>query len=733
MPRSWDTSGSWDLTTYGATVGKVRPSGVFLVAGPVPVLVLGSEISAASSPPGREAAVPGTTRPVLLPAAVWLLHMALPLLGLWLLIARPELDLRWDQRQAHFWLVAIAAAVSLALAVRVNEQARTRSDARLFLVSLAFIATAGFLGLHALATPGVLLHANNLGFTMAAPLGLYLASGLALVSSFELADANARRVVRWQVPLRTVLAVGLIGATVLVLTAQPGPASTEAHGPLVGFAVMGSALYLIAAIRYYLIHRRRPAALLLSIITALVLLGEALIAMVYARNWAASWWEWHVLMLLAFGSVAYSAHVLYRREGSRSGLFNSVALEQTLGQVRREHTAALEALVDAMGGTDRAGIGPVTARLAAQFGLTERQAEVLEQGAAALARERDQSRRLEALVDVGLLAQLSRAEDELLAAVARVAGEAFGGDEVRIRVLRSGRLAAAGGTVSADTEQLAAAALSGRQPAEADHTLVLPLSVKEQPTGVLEVHRPGAPFSPQDRSVLRSLASLVSVELENARLYQHLDGLFRSYLSPDVARALLADPAQAALGGAVAEVTVLMADLSGFTPFSERSAPAEVVAMLNTYYGAVVPEILGHGGTVTQFIGDAVMALFNAPVPQPDHALRAVRAAVRLQEVAASVARDGWPRFRVGLNTGPALVGNIGSEAMRHFTAIGDTVNLSARLEGTAPPGGVVLGAGTAALVRDAVCLERHGVVKVKGRAEPVEAYLLSGPAHRNE
>jgi class 3 adenylate cyclase len=671
-------------------------------------------------------AVSRMNRPLALPAAVWLLHMALPLLGLWLLIARPAFDLSWDQRQAHFWLVAGVAAVSLVLAVRINEQARTRADARLSLVSLAFIATAGFLGLHALATPGVLLHATNLGFTMAAPLGLYLASGLAFVSSFEFTGSSAQRVVRWQTPARIGLAVVLAASAVAAWKAPVHQAdATEAHGPLVGFAVMGSALYGIAAVRYYLIHRRRPAALLLSVITAFVLLSEALVAMVYARNWAASWWEWHVLMLLAFGFVAYSAHVLYRREGSRSGLFNSVALEQTLGEVRRGHTEALEALVEAMGGTDRTDIGRVTARLAAEFGLTERQAEVLEQGAAALARERDQSRRLEGLVEVGLLARLSRAEDDLLAAIVRVAGEAFGGDEVRVRVLHSGRLADAGGTVTADTDQLAAQVLATHRPVEADRLLVLPLSAKDKPTGVLEVHRPGGPFSAHDRSVLRSLASLVSVELENARLYQHLDGLFRSYLSPEVARALIADPAQAALGGAVTEVTVLMADLTGFTPFSERSTPVEVVSMLNTYYGAIVPEILGQNGTVTQFIGDAVMALFNAPVPQPDHALRAVRAAVGLQEAAAAAAREGWPRFRVGINTGPALIGNIGSEAMRHFTAIGDTVNLSARLEGTAPPGGVVLGARTAELVDGEVRLQRRGAIPVKGKAEPVEAYLV--------
>jgi class 3 adenylate cyclase len=449
--------------------------------------------------------------------------------------------------------------------------------------------------------------------------------------------------------------------------------------------------------------------------------------MAYARNWAASWWEWHLLMLLAFGFVAYSAHVHYQREGSASGLFNSVALEQTLDEVRREHTAALEALVEAMMDSPEQGqIGRVTARLAAQFGITERQAEVLEQGAAALARERDQTRRLEALVDVGLLARVSHAEADLLAAVAELAHGAFGGDEVRLRVLRAGRLETAGGDLTSGDDALAAQVLDTREPASAAGLLLLPLTVKDRATGVLEVRRPSGDFTDHDRSVLRSLASQVSIALENARLYQHLDGLFRSYLSPDVARALIADPAQAALGGATAEVTVLMADLVGFTTYSERSEPADVVAMLNTYYGAVVPRILAQGGTVTQFIGDAVMALFNAPVPQPDHALRAARAGLELHAAAAEVARDGWPQFRVGVNTGPALVGNIGSETMRHFTAIGDTVNLAARLESAAPPGGVVISAGTRAQLPSGAAMTQLGAITVKGKAEPVEAYLLS-------
>jgi class 3 adenylate cyclase len=502
---------------------------------------------------------------------------------------------------------------------------------------------------------------------------------------------------------------------------------TEAHGPLVGVAVTGSMLYGVAALRYYAIHRRRPAPILLSVITAFVLLAETLIAMVYGHNWQASWWEWHLLMLLAVGFVAYSAQVLYKREGSRSGLFNSVALERTLDEVRREHSAALEALVEAMSDpTGRVPVGRVTARLADQFGITERQGEVLAQAAAALARERDQTRRLEALVGVGLLVRVNHAEQDLLGGVTDLVQGAFGDDRVRIRLVTAGRLEPPAGT---DLAGLSERVMTSGEPAEsaAHDALLLPLTVKERTAGVLEVRRPDRRFSDHDQSVLRLLASQVSIALENARLYSHLDGLFRSYMSPDVARALLADPAQAALGGAVAEVTVLMADLVGFTPFSERAEPAEVVSMLNAYYGRIVPSILGQGGTVTQFIGDAVMALFNAPVRQDDHALRAARAGLDLQRAAAAIAGEGWPRFRVGINTGPALVGNIGSEAIRHFTAIGDTVNLAARLESSAPAGAVVISASTRTLVADEASVERVGAIRVKGKAEPVEAYVLRG------
>ena len=106
-------------------------------------------------------------------------------------------------------------------------------------------------------------------------------------------------------------------------------------------------------------------------------------------------------------------------------------------------------------------------------------------------------------------------------------------------------------------------------------------------------------------------------------LHDRVDALLRSYLSPDVAAALIEDPDRASLGGVEVDVTVLFADLGGYTAFAERATPTEVVAMLNAVFGAAVPVVLGEGGAVVQFMGDAMMAIFNAPTPQPDHALRA--------------------------------------------------------------------------------------------------------------
>lgn len=199
------------------------------------------------------------------------------------------------------------------------------------------------------------------------------------------------------------------------------------------------------------------------------------------------------------------------------------------------------------------------------------------------------------------------------------------------------------------------------------------------------------------------------------------------YFSPDLAEHLLADPRRAELGGEIAVVTILFADLGSYSTYAEKRAPAEVVAMLNEYFGIALPAIHEFGGVPVQLAGDAVMAVFGAPKPEPDHASRACSAALAILERTDALAAGprAGPRFHIGVNTGPALVGNIGSEEYRNFTAIGDTTNLAARLQGIATPGDVVIGPTTAAALDDRFVLSPLGPVHVKGRVEPTEVFAL--------
>jgi class 3 adenylate cyclase len=665
--------------------------------------------------------------------------MLIPLAALWLLIAQPAADLRWEHHGAHFWLVLATAIVNVGLAAVVAYSAARRGDGRLFLVAVGFMVSAGFLGLHSLATPGVLIHQRTSGFVAATPTGLLLASGFAVLSSLEFSEAGARRLRRAGVPLLVAVGLVLVGWGLLSLSELP-PLDTplsdsEASGVLLIAAFAGAALYGVASLRFFRLHRRRPAVMLVSLITAFALLAEAMFAVAYGRSWHASWWEWHVLMTAAFALVAYSAYVQYRREGSPVGLFYGAALEATVQRLRRDYSQALEELVAAVQRRADA-TEPVeetfdrtAATVASQFDLTERQLDVLKRSADALGRERRQARRLGALVAVGQQARVMQEERALASRAMDLAAEAFRPLRLRLALIRDGVLTFPFGDGSAVTDGLCQDALHEGEPVASPdaRSFAVPLHVKDHRVGVLEARDEHRPIGGADQAILRSFAAQLSIALENSRLYHSLDGLFRSYMSPPVATSLIADPEQARLGGDIVEVTVLMADLRGFTPFAERTPPDEVVAMLNAYYGVVVPAILAEGGTVIQFVGDAVMAIFNSPVRQPDHARRAARAALALQRAVDAVraGHAGWPPFRVGVNSGPALVGNIGSAELRNFTAIGDTTNLAARLESIAAPGQVVIGSATRALLGDHAVVEPLGSLTIRGKAQPVEAFVL--------
>jgi class 3 adenylate cyclase len=428
------------------------------------------------------------------------------------------------------------------------------------------------------------------------------------------------------------------------------------------------------------------------------------------HNWHLSWWEWHLLLLFAFLFVAYSAYIQFRREGSSGGLFDAVALSATARRIHAQYEQALEEVVTHV----RQGRPLAAARLAGRFRLTEGQTAVLDRAAGALANERELSERLGALAELGRQARVGLSEDDLVSATLERVRETFG--DVRLSLLRDGALH---GVTEAEFDELARGEVVAR-----DEDALHPLTVKNRLAGVLAI--PSGPMP----EMAATLANQMSIALENARIYHEVDTLFRQYMSPDVAQSLLADPDQAALGGSLVEVTTLFADLRGFTTFSEKVAPGEIVEMLNRYHTAAVPCILRHGGTIVQFVGDALLALFNAPTRQPDHAARAVRAALEMQEAAARVSAEvagaevEWPKFRVGVNTGPALVGNIGSPEFRGFNAMGDAVNVAARLQALADPGTVVIGQATRDLIgpADVVSL---GDLALKGKEHTVRAYRL--------
>jgi adenylate cyclase len=191
------------------------------------------------------------------------LALLLPLAGFALLLASAPADVHWEHRPAHFWLILLTALVNVVLGLAASEAARRRRDARAFLVSLAFLVSAGFLGLHALATPGALIEGRSVGFVIATPIGLIVASGFAAVSAVELRAATASWVVTNERRLRgAVLALIAAWAFFSVAELPPfdGPLPPgELHGPLLGLAAVGIPLFVFAAWRYYDPARRGAA------------------------------------------------------------------------------------------------------------------------------------------------------------------------------------------------------------------------------------------------------------------------------------------------------------------------------------------------------------------------------------------------------------------------------------------------------------------------------------------
>jgi len=235
------------------------------------------------------------------------------------------------------------------------------------------------------------------------------------------------------------------------------------------------------------------------------------------------------------------------------------------------------------------------------------------------------------------------------------------------------------------------------------------------------------------------LASFIGASLLNysaeGRQRRFIKGVFRHYLSPDVIERIIENPSLLSLGGEKREITSFFSDVAGFTAISEALSPEELVNLLNEYLGEMTDIILLTGGTLDKYEGDAIIAFWNAPLDQPDHGLRACRAALRCQKRLAELrgqftGKIGRPlTMRIGLNSGPAVVGNMGSSRRFDYTAMGDTVNLASRLEGACKQYQVPILAGeeTFARVREDIIAREVDTIRVVGKKKPVSVYEIVG------
>ncbi len=214
---------------------------------------------------------------------------------------------------------------------------------------------------------------------------------------------------------------------------------------------------------------------------------------------------------------------------------------------------------------------------------------------------------------------------------------------------------------------------------------------------------------------------------------QFIKQAFSYYLSPVVIKQLLEDPSQLQLGGEQREITAFFSDVEGFTSISEKLSPTEVVSLLNEYLTAATDVLLKYGGTVDKFEGDAIVAFFGAPVSQPDHAYRCAMAALEIQLklslLAITWVERGYPliKTRIGMNSGPAVVGNMGSSQRMNYTMMGDTVNLASRLEGANKFYGTytMMSEATYEMVKEHFVCRKLDLIRVKGKTQPIAVYEL--------
>ncbi len=223
--------------------------------------------------------------------------------------------------------------------------------------------------------------------------------------------------------------------------------------------------------------------------------------------------------------------------------------------------------------------------------------------------------------------------------------------------------------------------------------------------------------------------AIVLDDLTERKKLEAQRGLLQRMVSPAVLDQI--DPNSLQIGGKKVDITVLFADVRGFTAYSEKHTPEELVAVLNRYLAAAAEAVLANEGTVDKFLGDAVMAWFNAPLPQPDHTLRAVKTALGIRDAVAKLHAE-MPKethldFGVGIHYGDAVLGWIGTERRLEYTAIGDSVNTSKRIQENSAKNQILMSRDAYERVKDQVDVSPFAPIAAKGKTQPVEVYEVLG------
>jgi adenylate cyclase len=255
--------------------------------------------------------------------------------------------------------------------------------------------------------------------------------------------------------------------------------------------------------------------------------------------------------------------------------------------------------------------------------------------------------------------------------------------------------------------------------------------------GVLYADRldPFATFTPDHLELISAVAAQTAVAVETIKAHKRLAreevarANYSRFMPEYVVKQLLDNPDSFRLGGVNQTITVLFADIRGFTAFAEREKPEKVVGLLNRYFSAMTEIIFAHGGTLDKYIGDELMAIFGAPTASEEDALNAVKAAVTMQKrmtvLNSELRAEGFGQIAIGigLHTGEATIGYIGSDRRSEYTAIGDTVNLASRLQSNAAPGQILMSEATHAASGSVIPINALEPLTVKNRTQPVNVF----------